>query len=82
METRTDPLQQVVNQFSVYKLLPYPFFALQRTQLTVSHLQQLIPPKNEGINSNNPLIHWCVHYSEKDYGVGRFRPKWRSIWDQ
>ncbi len=34
-----------------------PYFALQRTQLTVSQLQKLIPSKNEGINFHNPLIH-------------------------
>ena len=45
------------------------FFALQRTQLIVSGLRNVIPLKNRGITSYKYLIIKCVHCSGQKTAV-------------
>ena len=43
------------------------FFALQRTQLTVNDLCEVIPHENGGITLRNHLSHKCVHCSNNGF---------------
>ena len=48
----------------------FRFLVLQRTQLITNDLCNVTPLKNKGITFRNPLIHRCVHCSEKGMNRG------------